>query len=99
MNPWDEKWTLRIDSKCYPRAMVDFDDKREGNCSELWMSDERAHLAAAAPDLYRALADVEWIDVDDNVRSCPCCRSVEGIEPHDTNCGIALALRKARGET
>lgn len=100
MKPWEETWTLSISENNYPRAFVRF-SADGGDLSELWMSDARATLAAAAPDLYRALVMVMW-----QSRRCPCCdaelRTAKGAatsDPHAGHCALSAALRKARGET
>lgn len=51
-------------------------------------------LIAAAPELYRALAALEW---STELGSCPTCGSQPG-DDHDFDCALGLALRKARGE-
>ena len=56
----------------------------------------RARLAAAAPDLVRALLAVEWIyqGHETGERECPWCMSEEW-QPHAEDCVRQAALRKA----
>jgi hypothetical protein len=74
-----------------------------------------AALAAAAPDLYRALAAIEWVEVtvaaydgNHDRTLCPSCQECPPYtnwkgEPagggHKPDCALDAALRKARGET
>lgn len=53
----------------------------------------RAQLAAAAPELYRALLVAEWCDH----LQCYRCNNYER-QGHTKDCELAAALRKARGE-
>lgn len=72
-----------------------------------WLTNAaRAELASAAPEMYRALKDVEWAarDGEDlDVAECPLCLGLrpgqfEGlIEGHNAACTLAAALRKAEG--
>lgn len=56
--PWEETWTAEIHSTS---VIINFDDTRSGNCAECFMDAGRAKLAAAAPELYRALEDILYV--------------------------------------
>lgn len=65
---------------------------------------ERFRLAAAAPDLVRALREIEWSGKDDRyVRPyCPACggnepddRYPRGTGGHEEHCVVYCALKKA----
>lgn len=61
-----------------------------------------ARLIAAAPDLYEALAALEWSDTKERDEggvelACPCCWAVQD-DGHKVDCKLAAALAKARGE-
>lgn len=59
------------------------------------ISDADAPLVAAAPDLYRELKAVEWVQPDQyNEPACPSCSGWEA-EGHLPDCTLAAALRKA----
>lgn len=86
--PWEETWEADFDDVCVRRG----DDY--GHIFESWFTDsrelrrERAKLAAAAPELYRAIQAM--LDVRD------------GDAPWKETRARALAadaLRKARGES
>lgn len=51
----------------------------------------RARLAAAAPDLARALLSVEWEDYSGR---CPWCSAIRGAD-HRADCERQSALKKA----
>lgn len=60
-------------------------------------------LIAAAPDLYSALAELEWAgeyetDDGDCVSSCPWCEAHQVDGTHFDGCRVNAALKKARGE-
>ena len=59
---------------------------------------DNAKLIAAAPELYEAISDIEWISgEDEDLLFCPCCdRYINS--GHDGVCKLNDALRKARGE-
>lgn len=66
---------------------------------------DRAQLFAAAPDLARALIDLEYAAEYHGEPACPSCGAgarygtpeefERSKEPHAPSCAIALALRKA----
>lgn len=61
------------------------------------MAEDDARLAAAAPDLARALLAVEWSGVSGyhRVPGCPSCGSPQSSMKHDKHCELDAALRKA----
>lgn len=50
-------------------------------------------LAAAAPDLFRALLAVEW-SANPGGRECPTCSGMTGLG-HEPDCALDAALKKA----
>jgi hypothetical protein len=54
----------------------------------------RARLAAAAPDLARALLAVEWGSSERGHNACPACAAM-GPGDHCDGCQLDAALRKA----
>lgn len=89
MSAHDETW--RVGRKV-GRTLYTDDGTGDGALIGVLDTREQAHLAAAAPDLYRALDRVEWIG-----GSCPVCLSLASSGYHHANCVIDAALRKARG--
>ncbi len=97
--PWEETWRTRNRSDCQDHIV-------KANGSPIYFhpaltEDEdplmpgRAALAAAAPDLYRALEAI--LLGEDGY--CRCCEhTVGGSREHSFNCAGFNALRKARGE-
>ena len=55
--------------------------------------EEVARLAAAAPDLARALLELEWTGPEAH-RQCPSCGASD-VRGHYDECTLAAALRKA----
>lgn len=92
--PWEEDW----------REMGHtVTEGPEGGWSLLlsanrWEGEElavaRARLAAAAPDLVRALLAVEFATYDGAEIWCPWCSS-HGVSSHNPDCLRQAALRKA----
>ena len=68
-----------------------------------------AQFFSASPDLYRALAAVEWCGpCAEGYRFCPACHGCHSedwrarygvLDGHRDSCTLALALAKARGES
>lgn len=98
MRPWEETWTW---SDYYV-----VDDRRMAIGSWHYAQDEdaglhRARLAAAAPDLVRALLKVEWAAGKRSDPVCPYCEAHKrpqygsGTLPHWDHCQLDAALRKA----
>ncbi len=97
--PWDETWTVRgsavqADGRDVLDAWYRGDDPVGG--------DARARLAAAAPDLVRALLAVEWVRDEELYLGyeCPWCgaRNPDGsidTYHHEKPCTRQAALRKA----
>lgn len=84
---WDETWT----------ASGSTVRNETRDLLESWNFDanaaDRARLAAAAPDLVRALLAVEWIGPEAH-RRCSSCGASD-IRGHYDDCALAAALRKA----
>jgi len=57
-----------------------------------------ARLIASAPDLLAALKTVEWRGSQEFGDVCPCCRGMS-VGGHKTDCQLAAALQKAKGES
>lgn len=96
--PWEETW-VRGHGVVRVAANGDGGPMRFGNGDPWRLSDESAavlQLASAAPDLYRALLAVEWRSGDAGPR-CPGCDRTKAYG-HASDCALAAALRKARGE-
>ena len=75
------------------------DNKEDGVLIGVMDTPELATLAAAAPELLRALETAEWAAVEDcnGEPKCPICSKRES-NGHVPDCQLAAALRKARGE-
>lgn len=65
-------------------------------------TEARTRLIAAAPDMARALIEVEWVLLPDDRYGprCPCCLGLEWKEGeprtgHEDWCKLSAALRKA----
>lgn len=57
-----------------------------------------AHLIAAAPDLYRELKRVEWVETDRWAEpKCPWCMSEKSVG-HAPDCRRQAAIAKAEGD-
>lgn len=91
--PWEETWAahgsaVQADGRDVLDAWYHRDDPVGGHA--------RARLAAAAPDLVRALLAVELAPgrVPGVDEECPWCGSIEG-QSHAANCLRQAALRKA----
>lgn len=77
-------------------------DDPDGDGTLIGVMDTRelARMAAAAPELYRALKSCEF----DNQGFCPACKvecdpnREEDDQPHEADCWLTAALKKARGE-
>lgn len=104
--PWEETWEADLDGDMTIETAgngskvlqaINRDEPGDGPAEAL----ARLRLAAAAPDMCRALSRVEWkAEVDgfgQSYRACPEC----GCSPprHDRMCGLDAALKKSRGET
>lgn len=94
-NPWEETW------RALGGGIVCGDMTPDSWSCAFWHPsgpiDERAaraRLAAAAPDLVRALLAVEFATYDGAERWCPWCSSY-GVSSHDPDCLRQAALRKA----
>lgn len=99
--PWEETWTahgsaVQADGRDVLDAWYRRDDPVGG--------DARARLAAAAPDLVRALLAVEWVAVDCESMCVWCGAHAEDrytrdgwtpIGEHEDDCQRQAALRKA----
>lgn len=101
MSVFDETW------KSVRLQIVNFQDGSEINRAAT--IEDRDRLAAAAPELYRALKRIEFVDDNDDDR-CPACG---GLKPggrrsnwyavdapaagHRDGCALAAALAKAEG--
>jgi hypothetical protein len=99
MKPHEETWTADADTVVGPdgAAVATFWATHADEASFL----ERTKLAAAAPDLVRALLAVEWSG-DASASRCPGCLGVKpGVaaytkyEGHSERCPVDAALRKA----
>ena len=105
--PWEETWRAGGPEGS---ELHYGDGEPAAGCVDLGVGEvARARLAAAAPDLYRALAAVEFAGGSDHTGDlCPSC---SGYDPtygegwahhrpnwHQPTCALAAALRKARGE-
>lgn len=88
--PWDETWhvgQLGVEDEDGVPVLADVFEV---------FGDDDARLAAAAPDLVRALLATEWIyqGHETGERECPWCMSEEW-QSHDPACVRQAALRKA----
>lgn len=119
---WEETWTADVSSLGSSGACVSTpggegvfayspcppgEGWTEGNHDDA----ARATLAAAAPDLVRALLEVEWVEhetQDGPVRYCPSCENVHPSTErdyrardrgHGPGCELDDALRKAGERT
>ncbi len=97
--PWEETWELLPRDGVWGSDLLSTKDV-VGECfasldHAFVRHLERGQLAAAAPDLYRAL---EAILIGED-GYCRCCEhTVGGSREHSFNCAGFNALRKARGE-
>lgn len=89
--PWEEDWYPDFgDDENDPVVMRSGDDSVQA----AWIENEqRAKLLAAAPDLARALLEVEWAE-DETGPYCPSCLRWRK-KGHADDCATAAALRKA----
>jgi hypothetical protein len=106
MKPWEEEWhavgggettEFRIGHAVYSATREEFVLSNTGP--------EEARLAAAAPELVRALLALEWSAWSrfaPDVATCPACmgsepgaRAPETLEGHRADCIVDAALRKA----
>ena len=100
-NAWEETWTLTEDGIELP------DDKGfPATVRGSWTRPEQERLAAAAPELVRALLAIEAKAIAE-CSACPSCAvpvtyyTIEKEHLHDpylthaVDCGLDLALRKA----
>lgn len=88
MKSWEETWTAagpHVESDApeageFLRSTLEHEPSSEG----------RARLAAAAPDLVRALLVAEqWSG------ACVCCGKLHRVHGHHATCALDAALRKA----
>jgi len=95
--PWEETWTFDMQQDV---VWTDLDDMRSVGEPVLRpgaeSSGDQLRLAAAAPDLVRALLAVELAPgrVPGVDEECPWCGSIEG-QTHAADCPRQAALRKA----
>ena len=88
--PWEETWTVRDGEVAYRVVNEAGDVVLPGP-----MRQDDAELAAAAPDLVRALLAVEWVHgIRQIAATCPACMAEIALD-HAKNCPIDAALRKA----
>jgi hypothetical protein len=90
MKPWSQKW------EAIEKAWSHYVDEA-GECRNTVASvhsPEDARLIAAAPDMARALVEVEWrgADVYGDI-GCPACCA--DYTPHAGDCPVDMALTKA----
>lgn len=97
---FDETWEAE------PNGDVGISGPVHDQCIFEGLDPERAKLAAAAPDLYRALLAVQWSGWEtfggDGLESCcPSCGALgtgSGVlEKHKYECALDAALKKAKG--
>lgn len=86
--PWEEEWVAKDADVRDAQLGVAIAFMAVGHARA------KAQLVASAPDLYRALASLEWCNGEGR---CPDCSAIRGNSHHD-GCSLALALAKARGE-
>lgn len=84
--PWLERWVA--DSR------VDAPDCDETYVTDGYESDDRRQLISAAPDMCRALLDVEW-SAKPQLAMCWCACCVGEVPNHDATCALDAALTKA----
>ncbi len=106
--PWEETWTCERITVGKDRCAIDSGVVTFGDNGGRYYfkPPEMGALIAAAPDLYRALADVEWGDNESEYGAkCPTCGGMEpspalspALTGHRPDCALAAALKKARGE-
>lgn len=97
--PWEETWTAHPDNGRLIVVVAEFPDDH-GVALALDASHmDRARLAAAAPELVRALLAVEWrgwSTVD--MACCPSCEALKHVavaRKHAPACTLDTALTKA----
>lgn len=102
--PWEEEWyTAEAEPRCFD--VYDTSGAKVFESSRFPGTPESC-LAAAAPDLVRALLAVEWVEVvashgEEPGWECPqCSRFYSGKErpinkPHFGSCALDAALKKA----
>ena len=89
MKPWEQTWeAIGSDLTMPPGAEFFGGDGTEAD-------EANAKLAAAAPDMARALLAIEWRGgVQGDSGMCPSCSVFAGFS-HAPNCALDAALRKA----
>jgi hypothetical protein len=95
MKPWEETWDVE-DGAVWTDALDNGASCghpvfRVGDMGTI----PRTKLAAAAPDLVRALLVAEWTGRDGEYCHCPVCGYARSFGKHAANCQIDAALRKA----
>jgi hypothetical protein len=91
MKVWEEQWDWHPRGGGGARL---YSDQYEEEWATTWGDDsnDRAKLAAAAPDMARLLIEIEW--QGDEVRyRCPSCGG--GTPGHESDCALDAVLRKA----
>lgn len=97
--PWEETWHMTAmggigDAAGPPYGWIaGFVQAGESALRPTDADKARARLAAAAPDLARALLELEWTGPEANLR-CSSCEASD-IRGHYDECALAAALRKA----
>lgn len=101
MKPWLEKWEINEPGVVSTGTTGDA-TFYSMDLSEYAVRSDRAQLAAAAPDMCRALLAVEWNGMAyGNTACCPACGNIwegEGSQPRETHaeaCKLDAALTKA----
>lgn len=94
MKPWEETWIAEgEDVLTGPKADCEWSSNLrhvtwgEGDC------EARARLAAAAPEMFRLLLELEWIWEDGRQVCGICCRLM--AYGHREDCALHTALEKA----
>lgn len=92
--PWEEEWSVGG-----PDGTELHHGEGGSSCVEFGPEEQEAvALAAAAPDLYRALKAVEWDGLRCGSPCCPSCEAYYVPGNHEPDCTLNAALKKARGE-
>jgi hypothetical protein len=95
MKPWDEMWSCSTEDASH----IDHPDGSQSSIDGVTDADAfaRARLAAAAPDLARALLAVEWggLTCYGSAAACPFCSEDQAYGKHAPECTLAAALKRA----